>query len=60
MFKYLSLDEKEFPVASKMFEKPIFDEKYFKDLTDTFRSPHLWQHSEDRWKLRYPVWENIE
>jgi N-acetyl sugar amidotransferase len=59
MFKYLSLDEKEFPVASKMFENPIFDEKYFKDLTDTFRSPHLWCHDGNKWKLRHPVWGNI-
>ena len=60
MFKYLSLGEKEFPKASKMFESPSFDSDYFKALTDTFRSPHLWQYSEDRWKLRYSVWENID
>ena len=56
MFLYLSLNEKEFPSASKMFENPIMDREYFKLLTDKFRSPHLWFNESGVWKLRHPIW----
>ncbi|KQT41896.1 LPS biosynthesis protein [Devosia sp. Leaf420] len=56
IFAYLSIPENEFPEASKMFEQPILDSEYFRKLTDNFRSPHLWQWSDDRWSLRHPVW----
>jgi hypothetical protein len=56
MFAYLSLPEKEFPEASKMFEKPIMDREYFRLLTDRFRSPHLWYQENGVWKLRHAVW----
>jgi N-acetyl sugar amidotransferase len=56
LFRYLSLPEKEFPVASTMFEKPIMDRQYFMRLADTFRSPHLWYHEDGRWHLRRAVW----
>lgn len=56
LFEYLSIPEKEFPVASKMFEQPIMDREYFDRLVDSFRSPHLWQW-DDGWKLRHPIWE---
>ena len=52
IFSYLSLPEKEFPEASKMFEQPIMDANYFSKLTDTFRSPHIWKHVDGVWKLR--------
>ena len=52
IFSYLSLPEKEFPEATKMFEQPIMDDQYFKKLTDTFRSPHIWKHADGIWKLR--------
>ena len=55
MFQYLSLPEKEFPEASKMFEKPLMDREYFRLLTDQFRSPHLWYQENGGWKLRHPV-----
>jgi N-acetyl sugar amidotransferase len=57
LFHYLSLDKKEFPIASKMFEHPIMDREYFKLLTDKFRSPHLWVHELGKWELRHPIWE---
>lgn len=57
MFDYLSLDEKEFPVASKMFDQPIMDREYFGRLLDDFRSPHLWYNDGGLWKLRHPVSE---
>ena len=52
IFKYLSISEKEFPKASKMFEQPIMDRAYFDALTDRFRSPHLWKHDGANWSLR--------
>lgn len=53
--EYLSLPEKQFPIASKQFEQPIIDEKYFELLCDSFRSPHLWTWHEGSWRLRKPV-----
>ena len=58
IFRYLSIDPKQFPVASKMFEQPIMDMEYFQHLTDRFRSPHLWKQEDGDWKLRHTVWEH--
>lgn len=58
LFDYLSLPEKEFPIASKMFEQPMMDRKYFDLLTDHFRPPHLWYLEDGAWKLRHAVWRN--
>lgn len=55
IFAYLSIPEKEFPQASKMFEQPIFDLAYFNNLADSFRSPHLWSYKDDQWSLRHQV-----
>lgn len=55
IFEYLSINEKEFPVASKMFERPIIDRDYFMNLADKFRSPHLWKNENGVWKLRKTV-----
>ena len=52
ILSYLSLPEDKFPVASKMFESPVIDKKYFDLLCDNFRSPHLWLHEDGQWKLR--------
>jgi len=60
IFRYLSINEKEFPVASRMFEQPIMDRDYFMHLADTFRSPHLWTRVNGVWKLRHTVWESEE
>lgn len=48
IFQYLSINEKEFPKASKMFEQPIMDRDYFMNLADQFRSPHLWKKKTER------------
>lgn len=56
IFQYLSIHEKEFPVASRMFEQPIMDREYYDRLCDTFRSPHLWYHDGSGWQLREAVW----
>lgn len=55
IFRYLSIDPKEFPAASRMFEQPIMDRLYFDRLTDHFRSPHLWKW-DNGWNLRHAVW----
>lgn len=55
VFQYLSIPEKDFPVASQMFEQPIMDRDYFNGLVNTFRSPHLWKFDSGEWKLRYEV-----
>jgi N-acetyl sugar amidotransferase len=55
MFRYLSINEKEFSYASKMFENPVMDREYFQRLTDSFRSPHIWYHEGNEWKLRNPI-----
>jgi len=55
MFAYLSIPEKEFPKASKMFEQPTIDMAYFNNLADSFRSPHLWSDKDDQWSLRHQV-----
>jgi hypothetical protein len=53
----LSLDEREFPAASKKFEEPIMDRDYFERLMNNFRSPHLWIYDGNDWKLRHPILE---
>ena len=55
MLNYISLNQNEFPVASKMFENSIMDRTYFKLLTDKFRSPHIWFNDKGEWNLRSPV-----
>ena len=57
IFRYLSIAEDQFPVASKCFEQPIMDSAYFDLMTDSFRSPHLWQRVDGEWKLRRTVWD---
>ncbi len=56
IFRYLSIPESEFPIASKMFEQPIMDREYYRRLSDSFRSPHLWYRDSDGWHLREAVW----
>ena len=64
IFNYLSLPKKDFPIASKMFEQPIVDRDYYNNLSDTFRSPHIWKYkiSDDtnkgEWVLRHGVWDS--
>lgn len=56
IFRYLSIPEDKFPVASKMFEQPIMDRTYYDKLVDTFRPPHLWKWENGKWAVRHPVW----
>lgn len=57
IFRYLSVPEKEFPIASHMFEQPLMDRDYFMKLADQFRSPHLWMKENGQWKLRHTVFQ---
>ncbi|MGE5415638.1 MAG: N-acetyl sugar amidotransferase [Acidobacteriota bacterium] len=57
IWRYLSIDPREFPEASKMFEQPMMDGEYFRRLTDHFRSPHLWKRENGDWKLRKTVFD---
>jgi N-acetyl sugar amidotransferase len=57
IFRYLSIPQSEFPVASKMFSHPIMDRTYFENLADSFRSPHIWKYDQGEWKLRHSVWQ---
>ena len=58
LFKYLSINPEEFPIASKMFEQPIMDKDYFMHLADRARSPHLWRYNHGKWELRHRVWDD--
>lgn len=60
IFRYLSIDSKEFPKASTMFEQPEMNRNYFMQLADRFRSPHLWQQKNGKWELRHTVWASLE
>ncbi len=55
VFNYLSINEKEFPKAHKMFAQPAIDMDYFMQLCDKFRSPHLWQNENGKWNLRHKI-----
>lgn len=57
IFRYLSINPKEFPEASRMFEQPVMDRDYFMALADQFRSPHLWKKEHGVWKLRHTVFD---
>lgn len=57
IFRYLSINPKEFPEASRMFEQPVMDRDYFMALADQFRSPHLWKKENGVWKLRHTVFD---
>lgn len=59
IFEYLSIPSSQFPAASKMFEQPIMDREYFDNLADSFRSPHLWEFSDQGWNLRNKVFEDL-
>lgn len=57
LMRYLSIDEKTFPKASKQFKNPILTKELFQEMADEFRSPHLWKNDADGWKLRHTVWQ---
>ena len=57
IFSYLTISEKDFPIAYKQFEHPIMNREYFSYLEDYFKSPHIWfLNNEDKWELRSTCW----
>jgi N-acetyl sugar amidotransferase len=59
VFRYLSVPPKEYPVASRAFEQPIFDRSYYDALANRFRSPHLWDWKDGAWRLRHTVFDSV-
>ena len=60
VFEYLSIAEKEFPKAHKMFEQPLMTKASFFELADKFRSPHLWKKEGEQWVLRHQCYDRNE
>ncbi|HIL19346.1 MAG TPA: N-acetyl sugar amidotransferase [Gammaproteobacteria bacterium] len=60
IFRYLSIPDSEYPVASERFEQAIIDRDYFDSLTDAFRSPHLWCRNGEIWRLRRTIWQGAD
>ncbi len=56
IFSHLSINKEDFPENYKNFETPTMDLEYFKKLSDTFRSPHIWKFEGNDWKLRKTVY----
>lgn len=59
IFRYLSIPPSDFPIAAKNFEQPVMDRTYFEKLADRFRSPHLWAWTNQGWKLRRAVFDEV-
>lgn len=55
ILEYLSIPEKDYPIASKMFKYPLLTRENFSELSDSFRSEHLWKKENNIWKLRCPI-----
>ena len=56
IFRYLSLNKREFPKAFDRFKRPEMTRESFDELCDSFRSPHLWEKTSAGWRLRHAVW----
>jgi N-acetyl sugar amidotransferase len=55
IFKYLSLDHAEMKIDPTALGQVKMNREYFSSLSDSFRSPHLWQKNGDTWSLRRQV-----
>lgn len=51
LFEYLSIDQDTYGNISKKFKKPLIDRNYFEELTNKFRSPHLWYFDKENKKF---------
>ena len=52
IYKYLSINQKEFPSSFDLFEEPTMTKEYFSLLSDNARSPHIWKYENNKWVLR--------
>ena len=56
IFEYLSIKEDDYgKKIFELFERPNLDKNYFNQMTDYFRSPHLWKKTNKGMELRYPL-----
>jgi N-acetyl sugar amidotransferase len=42
LMEYLTINEKEFPEASKAFDDPVMTKERLFEMAESFKSPHLW------------------
>ncbi len=55
IFDYLSLDHPQMSISNGALQQTTMDRDYFSQLTDKFRSPHLWEKSGSNWLLKHSV-----
>ena len=57
VFKYLSIDKLVFKKLRSKFKYPDFNFEYFQNLTNKFRSPHIWYYDLNKrnWILRNKI-----
>ena len=56
IFNYLSIPKEEFgEKINKLFEIPIIDKDYFFEVSNNFRSPHLWKKTNHGFELRNKI-----
>ncbi len=56
IFKYLSVSEKEFgKKINDLFESPTVNKEYLFELSDSFRSPHLWKKTNKGFEIRHKI-----
>ena len=58
IFEYLSFDKNKFGNIIKFLKTPTFNYDYFQNLTNKFRSPHIWFFDTKikKWKLRKTIY----
>ena len=56
VFDYFSIDEKNFGKRIfNLFERPAMNREYFDQMSDYFRSPHLWKKTNKGFELRNKI-----
>ena len=53
--KYLTINPNKFPKIKNFFKEYNFNKKYFLDLCDKFRSPHLWTKKGDGYIQNFKI-----
>ena len=52
IFEYLSINDNMMSKYKEYFQRTKFDKTYLNDLSDNFRSPHIWYYKNKKWHLR--------
>lgn len=55
LMSYLSVDPRLGEGTLRQFSNPLMTKEHFLDLSDKFRSPHLWKQDGENWQLRHQV-----